>query len=60
MFAIPKAATYGGKDSWQISPDFLKDVVKQARMQGMDDVYEEMVDDIIIVLEKMGHVILKN
>ena len=58
VIPIPKALTFGQAKEWQTSPEFIKAVVAKAKEQGMEDVYDEMVDDIAVVLAQMGHVLL--
>ena len=58
VIPVPKAITFGEPHEWQTSPQFIRAVVTKAREQGMEDVYDEMVDDIAIVLAQMGHILL--
>ena len=56
---IPKASTYGQKNSWQTSADFRKKFMEEAyKRSSFYSFGEEEVDEIVYILETMGHVIM--
>lgn len=56
---IGKADTFGKKGEWQTNDAFRKEAIKIAKECGFDEfLSEEQVDDMVMILHKMGHVIL--
>jgi len=55
-----KAESYGMKDEWQIDPYVIKAIKKKSvEMEMGTDLYEELIDDVLVVLAEMGYVELE-
>lgn len=56
---IVKAATFGKKEDWQTCAEFRKEAMRVAREKNLDEyMNEEAIDDLVLILHEMGHVIL--
>ena len=60
LHPITKANTYGKKGEWQTCEEFRDAFMKTAEELNIDIelISEETIDDVVVVLEKMGHVIM--
>lgn len=57
---VLKAESYGMKDEWQIDPYVIKAIKNKSReMEISTDLYEELIDDVLVVLAEMGYVELE-
>jgi hypothetical protein len=59
VYSITKAKTYGEKDNWQTSGEFRKAIMKKLEEKDFSMCsLEEIIDDVVVALYEMGHVIL--
>lgn len=55
-----KAESYGMKGEWQIDPYVIKAIKQKAmEMEIGADIYEEGIDDLLVVLVEMGYIELE-
>ena len=56
MKTIKKAKTFGEEGEWQVSKNDRKIVEKELRYYSDFSVQEEVIDDMIVILAKLGYV----
>jgi hypothetical protein len=53
---IKKADTFGQKKEWQIDPKIRKEIIKKSiEMEVFADFCEESIDDLLVILCKLGY-----
>jgi len=57
VYPIPKSTDYGNKEGWQLSKEFRSKIRKKINEEYC--ISDESIEEIILTLHKMGHIILK-